>query len=108
MRHTTSYKTLYTMSYVRCLTYDIVLKCDIVGKNTVLANRTYNIVYDIVYDVVRQTYDIVYDINKTYYIVGLGTVLANRTYDVVYDVVRQRTISYTICFATSVLYDVVR
>ena len=96
----------YTISYVnlRCRiryleTYDIV--GHIVGRDTVLANRTYDIVRPIVCDVVCQTYDIVYDFVFSYDIVGGTrgrTVLANRmsrrriryrrfTYDIVYDVV---------------------
>ena len=104
---------LYTISYVNLryrirylATYDIV--GNIVGRDTVLANRTYDIVRPIVYDVVCQTYDIVYDFVFSYDIVGGRTVLANRrlrrrirhrrfSYDVVYDVValcRVDTTSY--------------
>jgi hypothetical protein len=82
-----------------------------VGQNTVLANRTYDIVGHIVYNIVCQTYDIVYDFVFSYNIVGGRTVLANSrlrrrirhrrfTYNVVYDVVGLR-------FTYDVVYDVV-
>jgi hypothetical protein len=95
MSYTISYVNLrYRIRYLE--TYDIV--GHIVGRDTVLANRTYDIVRPIVYDVVCQTYDIVYDFVFSYDIVGGRTVLANRTsrrriryrrftYDIVYDVV---------------------
>ena len=95
MSYTISYVNLrYRIRYLE--TYDIV--GNIVGRDTVLANRTYDIVRPIVYDVVCQTYDIVYDFVFSYDIVGGRTVLANRTsrrsiryrrftYDIVYDVV---------------------
>ena len=95
MSYTISYVNLrYRIRYLE--TYDIV--GHIVGRDTVLANRTYDIVRPVVYDVVCQTYDIVYDFVFSYDIVGGRTVLANRTsrrriryrrftYDIVYDVV---------------------
>jgi hypothetical protein len=60
------------------IVYDIVFTYDIAVQDTVLANRTYDIVGYIVYDVVGQTYDIVYDLVFSYDIVGGRTVLANR------------------------------
>ena len=94
-----SYTMSYTISYVnlRCRirylkTYDIV--GHIVGRDTVLANRTYDIVRPIVSDVVCQTYDIVYDFMFSYDIVGGRTVLANRT--------SRRRIRYRRC--TSISY----
>ena len=105
MSYTISYVNLrYRIRYLA--TYDIV--GHIVGGDTVLANRTYDIVRPVVSDVVCQTYDIVYDFAFSYDIVGGRTVLANRTsrrriryrrltYDIVYDVVllcRVDTTSY--------------
>ena len=94
----------YTISYVnlRCRirylkTYDIV--GHIVGRDTVLANRTYDIVRPVVSDVVCQTYDIVYDFVFSYDIVGGRTVHANFTYDIVYDIVGSPTISYTTSYS---------
>ena len=49
----------------------------VVGQNTVLANRTDDIVGHIVYDIVCQTYNFVYDFVFSYDIVGGRTVLAN-------------------------------
>jgi hypothetical protein len=120
-----SYTMSYTMSYLNLrfqirysATYDIV--GHIVGQNTVLGNRAYDIVSHIVYDIVCQTHDIVYDFVFSYYIVGGRTVLANRrlrrrirhrrfSYDVVYDVVplcQVDTMSYTTTDAMSSRYDV--
>ena len=64
------------------------------------------ILINIVYDIVRQTYDIVYDVDKTYDIVGFYPIVANLTYDIVYDIVRQRTMSYTIyvCYVGIIRY----
>jgi hypothetical protein len=115
----------YTMSYLNLryrirysATYYIV--GHIVGQNTVLAIRMYNIVGHIVYDIVCQTYDIVYDFVFSYDIVGGRTVLANCwlrrrirhrrfSYNVVYDVVplcQVDTMSYTTTDAMSGRYNV--
>ena len=103
MSYTISYVNLrYRIRYLA--TYDIV--GHIVGRDTVLANRTYDIVRHIVYDIVCQTYDIVYDFVFSYDIVGGRTVLANRrlrrriryrrfTYDIVYDVVAPHQVDTT-------------
>ncbi len=103
MSYTISYVNLrYHIQYIE--TYYIV--GHIVGQNTVLANRTYDIVGHIVYDIVCQTYDIVYDFVFSYDSVGGRTVLANRrlqrriryrrfSYDVVYDVVAPHQVDTT-------------
>jgi hypothetical protein len=82
----------------RILIYDIiyyiVFTYDIAGQDTVLANRTYDIVGHIVYDIVGQTSDIVYDLVFSYDIVGGRTVLANRRLRRRIRTRRKRTTSY--------------
>jgi hypothetical protein len=76
-------------------------------KIQVLASRTCDVVYDVVcflYDIVRATYDVAKNVRHRTFL----QVLASRTYDIVYDIVRFLTMSHTMCYATSVLYDVVR